>query len=144
MDGEYNLIKEIYLLLDDGDRQFLKQFDVTPIQLYALLWLDGLPGKSLSQLSRDLLCDPANVTRLVRQMEEKELLTRRRDSEDRRVVWVSLTPKGQQVCEQLRQAHMEYTRERMSVLTQVEQAQLRALLKKLKEGLKQRLYPNTG
>jgi DNA-binding MarR family transcriptional regulator len=131
----YNLIKATYLLLDDGDRAFLKTFGVTPVQFYTLLWLDAIPRKALSQLSRDLLCDPANVTRLVDRMEEKGLLTRQRDQQDRRIIWVALTAEGQTLCEQLRHAHRQYTQERMSVLTEDEQTALNTLLGKLCNGL---------
>ncbi len=135
----YNLIKEIYLLLDDGDRRFLKQFGLSPVQFYALLWLDGSQGKTLGQLSRDLLCDPGNVTRLTDRMEQKGLLVRQRDTEDRRMTWVSLTTDGQALCNQLRQDHTNHVAARMNILSDREQAALEGLLMKLRNGLEEQL-----
>ena len=135
----YDLIKTTYLMIDDGDRRFLKQFGVTPIQYFALRWLDGTPGKTLSQLSRDLLCDPANVTRLTDRMEDKGLIARQRYGQDRRVIWVALTPAGQELCSQIRQAHADYTHCRMSVLSEAERATLHDLLNKLCNGLEGQL-----
>jgi DNA-binding MarR family transcriptional regulator len=140
----YNLIKTAYLLLDDGDRAFLKEYDITPVQFYALLWLDGIARKTLSQLGRDLLCDPANVTRLVDRMEEKGLLTRQRDQQDRRVIWVALTAEGQARCDQLRHAHQKFTQECMNVLTEDEQATLNVLLGKLCSRLENQVTTTTS
>lgn len=135
----YDLIKTVYLLLDDTDEQFLKQYDLTPVQFYALLWLEGVERKSLSQLSRDLLCDPSNVTRLADTLERKGLVTRQRDQNDRRITWATLTPAGQTVCRTARSEHARFTRTRMSSLSEAEQASLENLLTKLRDGLHQHL-----
>lgn len=139
----YDLIKTIYLLLDDGDRYFLKQYGITPVQYYALLWLDGVERKTLSQLSRDLLTDPGNVTRLTDRLKEKGMITRQRDDGDRRVIWVSLTPAGERLCMEIQQAHAAFTHTRMNALTGDEQATLLELLGKLRDGLEQQLQPSS-
>lgn len=131
----YDLLKDVYLLLDDGDRGFLKQYGITPAQYYALLWLDVTEPKKLSQLSKDMLTDPGNVTRLTDRMDEKGWVLRQRDQVDRRVIWVSLTPQGRQLCSEVRQAHAGYVQARMSLLTPEEQNQLQTLLHKLRDGL---------
>jgi DNA-binding MarR family transcriptional regulator len=133
----YDLIKEVYLHLDDGDQQFLRRYDLTPVQFYALLWLDGVPRKSLSQLSRDLLCDRSNMTRVADTLERKGLVTRQRDSDDRRVTWLILTPRGAELCREARREHTHYTHARMSALSAAEQSQLEQLLLKLRTGLAQ-------
>lgn len=135
----YDLIKTVYLMLDDTDQQFLKQYDLTPVQFYALLWLNGEERKSLSQLSRDLLCDPSNVTRLADTLERKGLVARQRDADDRRVTWIALTPDGAELCRNVRREHARFTRARMSVLSEAEQASLEKLLTKLRDGLSQHL-----
>jgi DNA-binding MarR family transcriptional regulator len=126
-------------MLDDTDQQFLKQYDLTPVQFYALLWLNGEERKSLSQLSRDLLCDPSNVTRLADTLERKGLVARQRDADDRRVTWIALTPDGAELCRNVRREHARFTRARMSVLSEAEQASLEKLLTKLRDGLSQHL-----
>ena len=135
----YDLIKTVYLLLDDTDQRFLKQHDLTPVQFYALLWLEGGERKSLSQLSRDLLCDPSNVTRLADTLERKGFVTRQRDSADRRVTWATLTPAGAELCRNVRREHARFTRTRMNALSEAEQASLEELLTKLRDGLNKHL-----
>lgn len=98
------------------------------MQFYALLWLDGVPRKSPSQLSRDLLCDRSNMTRVADTLERKGFVTRLRDSDDRRVTWLILTPRGEELCRQARREHTRYTHSRMSVLSDAEQSQLQQLL----------------
>ena len=138
-DVSYDLIKTVYLMLDDTDQHFLKQFDLTPVQFYALLWLEGAERKSLSQLSRDLLCDPSNVTRLADTLERKGHVLRQRDPNDRRVTWVALTPAGAELCQKARREHARFTRARMNTLSEAEQASLEKLLTKLRDGLNQHL-----
>jgi DNA-binding MarR family transcriptional regulator len=138
-DVSYDLIKTVYLMLDDTDQRFLKQYDLTPVQFYALLWLEGPERKSLSQLSRNLLCDPSNITRLADTLERKGLVLRQRDSDDRRVTWIALTPAGAELCRNARREHARYTRQRMNTLSEAEQASLERLLTKLRDGLRQHL-----
>lgn len=134
----YEVIKAVYLLIDDGDQYFLSQHDLTQVQFYALLWLADGP-KNMRELSLDLLCDPSNVTRVATILERKGWITRERDANDRRVINLSLTPAGQQLCQQVQQQHESYTRQRMNTLSEDEQSHLLALLNKLGDGLRQQL-----
>lgn len=134
----YELIKTVYLLLDDGDQQFLSRHNLTQAQFYALLWLAEAP-KTMSELSQDMLCDPSNITRVAGILERKGLITRQRDEADRRVIRLQITAVGQTLITQLHQAHDTYTRERISTLSEQEQTDLRALLQKLGNGLRQQL-----
>lgn len=136
----YDLLKDVYLLMDDGDRFFLKHYGITPTQYYALLWLEGTDRKPLGQLSKDILTDPGNVTRLTDRMENKGWVKRERDKNDRRVNWVSLTPQGRQLCEKVRQAHEDHIQSEMNILSSDEQIQLQELLQKLRTGLRKQLH----
>ncbi len=134
----YELIKTVYLLLDDGDQQFLSRHNLTQVQFYALLWLAQSP-QTMSELSRNLLCDPSNITRVAGILERKGLITRQRDEADRRVNRLQITAVGQSLITQLHQAHETYTYNRLALLTEQEQADLQTLLQKLDDGLRQQL-----
>lgn len=138
----YDMVKMVYLLLDDGDNRFLRQYDLTQVQFYALQRLADEP-KMLSQLSKELLCDPSNITRVADILERKGLITRQRDQKDRRVTWAALTSVGQALCNEVRQAHDNYTHQRMNLLNEVEQSHLNLLLGKLGAGLNQQLQNQT-
>jgi DNA-binding MarR family transcriptional regulator len=138
----YELVKQAYLLLDDGDNRFLSQYDLTQVQYYALLRLQNGP-KPLSQLSKELLCDPSNITRVAGILERKGLITRVGDENDRRVTLAELTASGEQLIRQLEQTHSDYIQQRMGVLNEGEHASLVSLLDKLSNGLREQLQPQT-
>ncbi len=134
----YELIKAVYLLLDDGDQHFLSQYDLTQVQFYALLWLADGP-KNMKELSSDLLCDPSNMTRVAAILERKGLITRQRDPNDRRVINLNLTDAGQRICQEVKEQHEVYTQQRMGSLNETERNTLLTLLNKLGEDLRQQL-----
>jgi DNA-binding MarR family transcriptional regulator len=47
-----------------------------------------------------LLQETHSVSGLLNRLEDRELITRTRDRQDRRVVWVGLTPQGRKVAEE--------------------------------------------
>jgi DNA-binding MarR family transcriptional regulator len=53
--------------------------------------------RSLGQLGADLVLAPPSMTRLVDRLEERGLIARSRDSEDRRKVLVTLTAEGRRL-----------------------------------------------
>ena len=134
----YELIKAIYLLLDDGDQHFLSQYDLTQVQFYALLWLADGP-KNMKELSSDLLCDPSNMTRVATILERKGLITRQRDPNDRRAINLNLTDAGRRLCQEAKHQHEVYTQQRMSGLNETERNTLLTLLNKLGDDLRQKL-----
>ena len=69
-------------------------------------------------------------------LEKDGLVERLRNSEDRRVIIVKLTPKGKSIFKNIFRKHAERVAELASVLTEEEQQQLSSLLKKLGIGLK--------
>lgn len=139
MQETYESIKEVFILLDDGDRRCLQQYDLTPTQFYALHWSNSANGKTLGEVSERLLCTPSNVTRVVDLLVRRGLLKRERDSEDRRVVRVSLTPAGQQLYEQVSRTYINSISERIGALSETEHAALQGLLGTLKSSLQGQL-----
>lgn len=82
------------------DRQ-LKDFGLTPCQFEVLIILCEEDGILLSELGRRVSRDGPTITGVIDRMEKKVLVKRKRDSHDRRVVKVILTPKGKGMEEQL-------------------------------------------
>jgi DNA-binding MarR family transcriptional regulator len=69
---------------------------LTLAQVRVLRWLAKQP-RSLGQLGADLALAPPSITRLVDRLQERGLIERHRDDEDRRKVLASLTPEGRQL-----------------------------------------------
>ena len=135
MQETYESIKEVFILLDDGDRRCLQQYDLTPTQFYAMHWSNSADGKTLGEVSERLLCTKSNVTRVVDLLVRRGLIKRERDSEDRRVVRVSLTPAGQQLYEEVSRTYIDSILERIGALSEAEHATLQELLGTLKSSL---------
>jgi len=53
-----------------------------------------------SMLAALLLQETHSVSGLLNRLEDRDLITRTRDKQDRRVVWVALTPEGKKVAEE--------------------------------------------
>lgn len=132
---DYRVFHDLFVLLDEGERQVLRSFNLTPIQYHALLLLDPGEGWRLTDLSERLMCERSTVTRLVDFLEGEGLLSRMADGEDRRSQRVMLTPTGVALRDQARVAHEASLRSRFSNLSEAEQQQLHLLHQKLLHGL---------
>lgn len=73
-----------------------KNFDISLTQLQILHILDELPqGKVTVNTIRDLLVDDSpNVSRSINKLVTKQLVEKKRSTEDQRVVFVSITDAG--------------------------------------------------
>ena len=86
---------------------------LTPAQHQLLLAVRGHPGAedpTVGEVADHLLLRHHSAVQLVDRAAVAGLLSRRRDTEDRRVVHVALTPKGTLLLESLAAAHLEELR----------------------------------
>lgn len=114
------MIQEVYVLLDDGDRRVLRQFQLNPTQYAALLLLAEHNGVRLSDLSEYLLIDKSSTTRLVDRLSALGLVERIADASDRRVQRIVLTRQGREHLGVVRSAFTESVRRRWSTLDSTE------------------------
>jgi len=82
-------------------------------------------------IAKYILKSGGNITVLVDNLESMGYVTRDRDTKDRRVVYVSLTPQGEALFDDLYPGHLQRIREAMGALTEAECEQLIALLQKV-------------
>ena len=86
----YTLLKEIFLILEDGDRRIFQQYDLTVTRFYALYHLSDNPGQTLRHLSDRMLCDKSNVTRVIKGLERDRLVFRQPHETDGRAYRLSI------------------------------------------------------
>ena len=74
----------------------LKEFGISREQLSVIHYLDSAGGHvmTVNQLRETLIDDSPNVSRILNKMVEKGLVRKERQTDDQRVVYVSLTEKG--------------------------------------------------
>ncbi len=96
-------------------------------QAITLVFIAAHKGKATpSMLSRILSLEVQSVSGLVNRMEKKGLVLRTRDAERKNVIRLSLTEKGQETVQKVRQ--LDFVRETMSRLSGEQQKQLRSCL----------------
>jgi DNA-binding MarR family transcriptional regulator len=126
-------IAELYLKAELGRR--LKAHGLTPEQwvVLNLLWeTNGVTQKTLAARS---LKDQPNTTRILKRLEQKELIVRTGNREDRRSNLIHLTAKGRQMREATIDIALGIRGEAFAGLNQQECEQLRSLLTRINNNL---------
>ncbi len=87
-------LRRIFRVTELSSRELARKSELTASQLLVLRYL-GESGAALpSAIAKSIELKQATVTVLVNKLEDAGLVTRRRDTEDRRRVWVELTISG--------------------------------------------------
>ena len=86
---------------------------------------------SQKEIAEKLDIRPQSLSELLVKMESDGLISRRQDKDDKRVIVVALTEKGEEQLVVLRQANREHAEKLFSPLTEEEKDALIAILKKL-------------
>ncbi len=133
----YNLLKETFFLLDDSDQRVINHFNLSIRRYYTLYWINEEPGISFRDLSLRMLVDKSNVTRIIKAMEKDGLVYRKAHETDGRSARLYLTPSGQTLCQQVKEAHQSSIPARISLINLDEQDNLIAQLIKLNNCLRQ-------
>lgn len=135
----YTLLKELFLLLDHGDQNLFQEFDLSVARYNALMHMIDSTVTSPSELGIKMLCNKANITRLLHGMEEKSYIQRIKDENDGRRVQIKVKPKGESLWKKAKKEHDEYTNLRFQFLTLDEQDVLLGLLMRIRTRLQELL-----
>ena len=103
LDLKNQLCFPIYVLAKEIINQYrplLEDLDVTYPQYLVLMVLWNEEEQTVGQLGEKLFLDSGTLTPLLKRMEHKEMIIRKRSLDDERVVNLSLTPKGKALKEQ--------------------------------------------
>jgi len=87
----YSLAKELIALY----RPVLDELDLTYPQYLVMMVLWERREQTVSQISEVLSLDNSTVTPILKRLEQKALIERKRSKDDERVVFVSIAPAGQ-------------------------------------------------
>lgn len=112
----YTVIKDLFFTLNAGDDYLFRQYDMSVTRYYALYHLEKNPGISLSELSRLMLCDKSNVTRIAKSLERDGLVKRQSHETDKRSSRLYLTEKGRKLREKIELAHREFNEHRFKLM----------------------------
>ncbi len=102
--------------------------NLTISQLSALATVSDSGELRLGDLAAAEGVSPSTLSRLIAGLEERGLVQRRPDEQDRRVAWMSLTPDGHALVARLRQERTLYLAQRVAALPPEERSRLDAAL----------------
>ena len=125
------LLRHVAFIIKKRGRDILSDFDITTPQILALVALKDRPGITMGALCERLYLACSTATDLIDRMEKNGYLERNRDPDDRRVIRLSITEKGQNIIDQVINARRRYVDSILKQLTQEEIDQLAQALEKL-------------
>jgi MarR family 2-MHQ and catechol resistance regulon transcriptional repressor len=120
---------------DKYSSESIRTFGLTAAQFAVLECLGHLGPMTIGALSKKMLFSGGNTTCVMDNLEKEGLVERGHDANDRRVINVQLTTKGQKLFDSVFSQHAEHIAKIASVLSESEQEDLGRLLKKLGRGL---------
>jgi MarR family transcriptional regulator, organic hydroperoxide resistance regulator len=133
------LIKEVMALQHQTDiilRQFEPQpwieLNLTLAQLKSLFFIAARDRTNFKKLAEALGVTPPNVTGIIDRLVEQGLVTRTENPEDRRIMLLQATEKGQELLNNLRERHITQMSQVLGYLTNDELILQVKVLKDLK------------
>ncbi len=104
--------------------EFLRPLDVTGQQFRVMQVVDARGVSNVGQIARDAVIEQPLVSRVVDQLEERELAKRRKSPENARIVEVSLTSHGREVYAAITPYREAIVADAVSVLGEAERVAL--------------------
>ena len=112
----YFSLKSIFLHIDCQEKGLLAEFDLTVPRFYILMHLNDHPGLNSIELSDLMLCSKGNISRVVRAMQDENLLTRQINATDHRSYHLYLTQKGLELFKEVNAAYQKHIDELLAKL----------------------------
>ena len=110
-----------------------KTSGLTSPQLLIMLEIEKVPGINSSQVAKNVNLSPATVTNIIDRLENKILVSRVRDTQDKRKVSLYLTEDGKAILLKAPQPLQEHFIDNFSNLAEWEQSQLLSSIERLSE-----------
>jgi DNA-binding MarR family transcriptional regulator len=116
--------------------QLLKAADLSPTQYNVLRILRGSPdGLTCGEIGERMITRDPDITRLLDRLEKRNLISRHRESQDRRVVLARIAPDGLELLARLDEPVQETHRKTLGHLGRQRLRALRELLADCRLGL---------
>ena len=130
-DDVLRALRRIMRAIDLHSRQLAMAFGLTAPQLVSLRVIAEEGPISPSQLARQVSLSQGTITGIVDRLAARQLVTRERSSQDRRVVTVGVTDAGRALIETAPSPLQERFVSRLNALSSEEQAIIRLTLSKI-------------
>ena len=125
---------ETYFALVDKGVTHIRALGLTESQFDVIATLGDTGGMTCKELSEQTLVTKGTLTGVLDRLEKKGLIARVPSREDRRAIFIRLTPKGEKRFHEVFPRHISFMKPYFErALTPAEVTQLRELLLRLKE-----------
>ena len=124
-------LRQILRATEISSRALAKQSGLTPSQLILMQVIARSGGQTPSSIAREVSLSQATVTALIDKLEARGLVGRRRDTADRRRIFVELTADGTRTLADAPSMLQQRFETRLSSLADWEQAFLVAALERI-------------
>lgn len=121
-----------YQAFESYDAANLQQFGLTAPQADVLFTLGNTTGMVFKDIGLHTLITKGTLTGIVDRLEQKNLVKRQACASDRRRMFVVLTPKGEQMFNDVFPKQVSYLKKRFDRLSNNEKQQAQQILKKIR------------
>ncbi|WP_299266690.1 MarR family transcriptional regulator [uncultured Psychrosphaera sp.] len=126
-------LRKVIRAIDLHSKHLSKTSGLTSPQLLIMLEIDKVSGINSSQVAKNINLSPATITNILDRLENKELVLRIRNTEDKRKVGLYLTENGKALLLKAPQALQEHFIDNYSNLAPWEQSQMLSSMERLAE-----------
>jgi DNA-binding MarR family transcriptional regulator len=125
------LIKRVRMAMSSAIDRELVGHEISHDQLGILLLINTGRGATAAELSREMSCDTSSMTRMIDRLEAKGFVKRSRSEDDRRIVFIVLTPSGKSLADQLPDLIVRVMNRHMAGFSRAEVELLKSLLRRM-------------
>ncbi|MFV0529444.1 MAG: MarR family winged helix-turn-helix transcriptional regulator [Lachnospiraceae bacterium] len=127
----YVILARAYRSLTQADKQDMRGhgFGTSEFMVLEVLYHRG--PQAIQQLASKVLLTSGSMTYVVTKLENKKLLRKVVDEQDKRIYYAELTEQGTELMHSVIPRHNKFIQEMLAVLTEEEAEMLMKLLKKL-------------
>lgn len=126
-------LRKVIRAIDLHSKHLSKTSGLTSPQLLIMLEIDKASGINSSQVAKNINLSPATITNILDRLENKELVLRIRNTEDKRKIGLYLTENGKAILLKAPQALQEHFIDNYSNLAPWEQSQMLSSMERLAE-----------
>ncbi len=126
-------LRKVIRAIDLHSKHLSKTSGLTSPQLLIMLEIDKVSGVNSSQVAKSVNLSAATVTNILDRLENKKLISRVRDTQDKRKIGLYLTESGKNILLKAPQALQEDFIDNFTNLAQWEQSQLLSSMERLAE-----------
>lgn len=128
-------LRRIDYIIRKKGREILLDFNITVPQFTALQILINQGNMTIGELSQKMALACSTITDLIDRMEKAELVSRKRDEQDKRVVRIEVLPKGYNILEEVLKKRIEFLNSKLTNLSYEEKESLDKGLESLYEAM---------